>query len=77
MVVTTEPRWVNIVSTSNPEYWQFCEQVGDLDVWLSPQHVIPIDQKGNGTQLRYEHAVLKFPRIAEKMIAMRVFLWGE
>jgi len=73
--MTTEPRWEFNIGAFGP--WEFCEQVGDLDIWLNPRTVMSVDKKGNGTEIRYAHAVLKFPRIAEKMVAMRAFLWDH
>lgn len=62
----------------------FVDQVGKADVYIDRQQVaeivkdwhedLPIDK--HGATYSYQHAALKYPRIAHKMKAMRAMTWG-
>lgn len=63
----------------------FCDQVGKADIYVSRQLVIEINchwteeisESNFGRGYAYNHAILKYPRVANKLKAMRAMLWGE
>lgn len=58
----------------------FCDRVGDADVWLMLQKVIVVRRTGlrmvTDSDYSYKAAALRFPRIANKLYAMRAMHWS-
>lgn len=58
----------------------FCDRVGDADVWLMMQKVIVVRRTGlrmvTDNDYSYKAAALRFPRIANKLYAMRAMHWS-
>ena len=76
------PRLADALATGDAV---FCDQVGKVDVYIDRHHVVEIMTDWDadmsmdefGRTYDYKHAKLKFPRIANKMDAMRQMLWGQ
>ena len=61
---------------------EFCQQIGQYDIWITPHEVLVVPPPNRGTDLskyqayNYEHACQRFPLVEHKLLAMRAMIFG-
>lgn len=84
----TRRRWYvnpNLADSLAAERAFFIDQVGKADLYATEQLVAEITRdwhedmgaREHGRGYSYKHAQLKYPRIANKITAMRAMIWGK